>query len=293
MSNSEAANLFREAIRTRRGVDPGEIVLDGKVKRFATKPNGRDEAGWCIGFGDGIPAGSFGDWRSGIVETWCARDLGALTTAEREAHRRIMAEVTREREEERQRMHREAAAKAGRIWAEAEPAEEHPYLQRKAVGAHGVKMSRGAVVVPVRIDGRLTSLQFIDADGGKRFLSGGEIRGGYHAIGKPEAAVIVCEGYATGATLHALTGHGVAVAFNAGNLLAAARAIRAKLPGARIIVAADDDWCTDGNPGLTKAREAAAAVGGSVAVPPFDRAAGEQGTDWNDWAQSHGREKSR
>ncbi len=72
---AEPAEQFREAIRRRLGVDPGAIALDGKVKRFATKPNGRDEAGWCVGFGDGIPAGSFGDWRVGLSETWCARDI--------------------------------------------------------------------------------------------------------------------------------------------------------------------------------------------------------------------------
>ncbi len=254
---AEPAEQFREAIRRRLGVDPGAIALDGKVKRFATKPNGRDEAGWYVGFGDGVPAGSFGDWRVGLSETWCARDIRSLSEAEREEHRRRMADAARLRDQERREAQAAAAAKAASIWSTAEAATAHPYLTAKGVGAFGVKISRDALVVPVRTGGNLTSLQFIDAEGGKLFLTGGAIAGGYHAIGAPQDSVIICEGYATGASLHILTGRAVAVAFNAGNLQAVAQAIRAKLPTVKIIVAADDDWRTEGNPGLTKAREAA------------------------------------
>ena len=43
------------------------------------------------------------------------------------------------------------------------------------------------------------------------------------------------------------------VAFNAGNVEAVALALRAKYPEAQLIVAADDDYQTEGNPGLSKA----------------------------------------
>lgn len=66
------------------------------------------------------------------------------------------------------------------------------------------------------------------------------------------------------------TGCAVAVAFNCGNLLAVARALRAKFPAVRLVLCADDDIRTPGNPGLTRAREAARAVGGFVAVPRFE-----------------------
>jgi putative DNA primase/helicase len=290
----EAYNQFRAAIRDRLGVDPGPVALDGRLRRFATKANGKDEAGWAIGYGDGVPAGAFGDWRSGIHETWCARDPASLTATERESHRRQMAEMMRQREEERQRVQREAAAKAARIWSEAEPASPaHPYLKTKGVEPFGVRQHGSSLVIPVRIGGELASLQFVGADGGKRFLTGGAIAGGYHSFGKPAGQVIVCEGYATGATLHTVTGNAVAVAFNAGNLEAVAEAIRAKLPDAKIIIAADDDYETDGNPGLAQATKAAAKVGGMVAASPFDRAAGEAGTDWNDLAGLHGPEAMR
>jgi len=107
----------------------------------------------------------------------------------------------------------------------------------------------------------------------KKGLFGGRRKGCYFAIGKPDGVLIVCEGFATGASIHECTGHAVAVAFNAGNLEPVAVALRAKYPALMIVIAADDDHATAGNPGMTRALAAAQAVGGVVAVPNFGRAA--------------------
>jgi len=48
------------------------------------------------------------------------------------------------------------------------------------------------------------------------------------------------------------------------NLKAVAEALRAKYPDIEIIISADDDYVTEGNPGITKATEAARAVNGEV-----------------------------
>lgn len=79
----------------------------------------------------------------------------------------------------------------------------------------------------------------------------------------------MCEGFATGASIHECTGHAVAVAFNAGNLSTVAMALRIKYPSFKIIIAADDDRHTPGNPGVTKAVAAAQASAGALAVPIF------------------------
>ena len=147
----------------------------------------------------------------------------------------------------------------------------------------------GRLLVPVRDRaGEWLSLQRISADGEKRFLPGGRVSGGYYAIGKARGTVCIAEGFATAATIHEATGHPVAVAFNCGNLEAVARALREKLPKARLILCADDDARTDGNPGLTKATEAARAVGGLLAVPDFGADRPEKATDFNDLAQHRG-----
>ena len=112
-------------------------------------------------------------------------------------------------------------------------------------------------------------------------------------IGKPNGKILIAEGYATGATLHESTGHAVACAFNAGNLKPVAETLRAKYPNTELVLCADDDYLTDGNPGLTKATEAARAVGGLLAVPVFPDTRGEKDTDYNDLARLEGPEAVR
>ena len=114
--------------------------------------------------------------------------------------------------------------------------------------------------------------------------------GGPFTIKPMGSTLLICEGYATGATLHESTGHAVAVAFNAGNLKPVAMALRDRYPDFRLILAADNDRHTPGNPGLTKANEAALVVGGLVAAPEFDD--DEPGSDWNDWANNRREEQA-
>lgn len=177
------------------------------------------------------------------------------------------------RDEEAARVQAGAAERARRLWDGAKPAtDDHPYLRAKGVHAFGLRTLRDQLMIPARdTDGRLCTLQFIGPDGSKRFLTGGRIKGCYYAIGLPRGVLLLAEGYATSATLHQATGHAVAACFNCGNLLPVARALRAKLPHIQIVVAADNDINTTGNPGLTAARAAARAVAGCVAVPTFDK----------------------
>lgn len=202
-------------------------------------------------------------------------------TAQRLAGERAARELLANKE--RAQRQQQAAQVAAQRWQAATPATGHPYLITKGVQAHGVKLEGEALLIPMRdTAGTLHSVQVIDPEGGKRFQSGGRVKGCYHAIGKPDVVLIVCEGYATGASIHEATGHAVAVAFNAGNLLEVAQALHGKYPVLQLILAADDDWQTEGNPGTTKASEAARAVGGLLAVPRFPNGRGDGDTDFND-----------
>jgi putative DNA primase/helicase len=100
----------------------------------------------------------------------------------------------------------------------------------------------------------------------------------------------IVEGFATGATVHEATGHAVAVAFDAGNLLPVANSLRRKFPNTIFIVCADDDYRTQGNPGITKAKLAAETVGALLAVPKFPGDRPENATDFNDMASYSGLE---
>jgi putative DNA primase/helicase len=136
----------------------------------------------------------------------------------------------------------------------------------------------------------LHGLQFILPDGKKRFLKGTAVAGCYHAIGKPNGKILIAEGFATGATLHEVTGNAVACAFSAGNLKPVTEALRRKYPNTVLIICADDDHATDGNPGLTNAVEAAQAVNGFLAIPRFTETREDSDTDFNDLARLAGPE---
>lgn len=212
------------------------------------------------------------------------RNTRELTEAERKAFARRMDALRKQHDAEQRERQAQAAAEASQRWLASDSVIDHPYLTAKRVKAHGLRIHGGVLLVPVRdAKGVLHSLQSIAADGSKRFLPSGRVKGCYHAIGRVSGKVLICEGYATGATLYEQTKHAVAVAFNSGNLLPVAKALRAKFPCIDVVICADDDHATEGNPGLTAATEAARAVGGLLAVPDFaglDRQATD--TDFND-----------
>lgn len=220
-----------------------------------------------------------------------------------------------------------AAQRANYVWSKYVKDGHSDYLDRKQVKAHGVRFDprgKGTIAVPIQgTNGKLYGLQLIRSDAAikgtkkiqKKFEPAGlAITGHYHLIGSPTGVIIVVEGYATGATIHELTGLCVAVAYNANNLVPVSQNLKKHYPNAKIILAADDDYiqkcvfckeltpvktveCTHcgkphgkHNAGVLKANEAANAVFGSVIVPNFldaqqnDIRDGKKLTDFNDLA---------
>lgn len=250
-----------------------DLVPDGKLRRYRVEGDKSGSTnGWYVLHSHPILAGAFGSWKTGESHNWHEVRAKPPTREEQAALRRHLQAAQAARVVEQGRVHAEAQAKAARLWRQARPATNaHPYLQRKRIGAIGIRQLRDMLLIPARdANGTLHTLQFISPDGSKRFLSGGRIAGCYYAMGRPVGSLLLCEGYSTAATVFQATGEATAVAFNAGNLPTVARALRAKFPRLRFVVCADNDAATPGNPGLTKATEAARAVGGFVAVPRFE-----------------------
>lgn len=277
---------FRDAMAASGLRTDADIIDDGQLHRFTVagdKP--RSLNGWYTLHGDGIPAGAFGSWKHDISANWCSKSESEFSPEERRAYAERMEATRRQREAELEQVRADARMKAERIWSEADVAtDDHPYLVAKGVKAHGLRLSRGSLVLPVwSPDGVLQSLQFIDAEGRKLFLKGGMKRGCYFKIGgAPVDRVIVAEGYATGATLLEAHGCPVAIAFDAGNLGPVCDSITLKLPPhVKVEIWADNDLNTPGNPGVTKATAAAAKIGATVVVP-------DEAGDWNDIAQARG-----
>jgi putative DNA primase/helicase len=271
------------------------LVPDGRIHRYrvAGDKSGSDN-GWYVLYDDGdIPAGAFGSWKTGVSQNWCVKSEREFSPAEREAWRKKQQAMQHQREMELQRVRQNARDKAAHLWELARPAavDSHPYLLAKAVKPYGLKRLNEQLLIALwNASGVITSLQFINADGSKKFLTGGEVAGSYFAMGKPETVLCICEGFATGASIREATGYAVAVAFNAGNLLAVGRAMREKFPALSIIVCADNDVATEGNPGLNKAQECARQVGGMLAVAKFQDQTidGKTPTDFNDMHRLYG-----
>ena len=286
---AEPTQQFSEAIAAAGLTAPDYINADGAIHRFATGGRRGDDSGWYMLHLDGTAAGAFGCWRTGLQSTWCAKSDHAMTAAELNAHRQRIKAMQAQREADTLATQHQASKTAAALWSQADAATAHDYLSRKDVQPHGLKAFADKLLIPLRdTAGKLHSLQTITAEGDKRFHPGGRVKGCYHSIGKPSGVLVVCEGYATGASIHEATGQAVAVAFNAGNLQAVALALRAKYADLKIIVAADDDHQTDGNPGMAKATAAALAVGGLVAVPSFPAGRPDKATDFNDLHQLSG-----
>src|SRR5690606_23971281 len=105
----------------------------------------------------------------------------------------------------------------------------------------------------------------------------------YVVGGKLEDAqtIYIAEGFATAASIHLAIKQPVVAAFNAGNLPNVARELHARYKDKAFVICGDDDAFTDGNPGRTKAEEAAKKALGESVFPAF-RENPDKHTDFND-----------
>jgi phage/plasmid primase-like uncharacterized protein len=193
-----------------------------------------------------------------------------------------------------------AAKRAARLiksYKRAAPT-HHPYLQIKKVQPYGIyENERGQLAVVLQdVKGKIRSLQFINTDGKKIYLPGGQKYACFHMIGGGRTLfntdlenLVICEGFATGASIYEATGYTVICAMDCGNILPVARAIREEYgDDFRLIIAGDDDHAVRENPGRRFAEEAAVAIDGIAIFPEFDKTKHPNLTDFNDLAQIHG-----
>ncbi len=202
------------------------------------------------------------------------------------------APVMHDEAADKNRAQADAAARAQTLIAAAVSRTDNAYLSSKglhgtqaltlgdALRCGGVSFAAGDVLIPLTgEDGTAINVQLISAAGDKRTLPGGQVKGTYWLAGEPDGKTLwLTEGYATGLTVHRLTGQAVYVALSANNLPALAKRLRESHPDAMMLIAADRD---DNGTGQLKAEEAAKACGGETALPPVTG-------DWNDVWQAQG-----
>jgi len=275
-----------DAMRAAGLEPPDEILMDGKIHRFKSGTKGTpgiDKPGWYLVFGDGIPAGRFGCWRMGMEVTWRA-DVGRkLTEFEEMAHARRINESKVLREAAQERQHQVASETVEKIWLSGVAAHpDHPYLKRKGIQTHGVRTTGdGRLMVPLYDqDGTLSTLQYIDEDGGKLYHPGGKSGGKFWMVGSLDepGTLFVAEGFATAATIYETTSRPCIVAYSASSLVPVTASLR-EMYGENqdIVIVADHD---KHGVGQRYADQASAKYGARVVIPPIE------GMDANDYAQA-------
>jgi len=284
------------------GLEVDAIECTGVVQRVRhrdDKPKRKD--GWYVASehvtsdGATLVVGAYGWWKDAGSPYRLRMAVAGLAQHDRQALERARRAADKRAKLAREEVAREAAQRASRLWPKLKDEGTSQYLWRKKVAAYGVRFARGSVVVPMRTTpgAELVGMQWIAADGSKRFITGTAKKGAYHLLGDPGKGnvMFIAEGYATAASVHMATAMPVACAFDAGNLLPVAANLRRMYPRHRLVFAGDDDHGTGGNPGRTKAEEAADLMRAMAVFPVFSGE--ERGTDWNDLHVLEGREAVR
>lgn len=282
----------------------------GRMRRCKVE-GGREKRGWYYlhelrtDKGTLLIVGTYGVWRGNDSNTQKVElRKTELSADQRAALKQRLAQDRKEADRRRAEEADRAAKIAAAGWAKAAAEGESEYLVRKGVGAHGVRFGKaGELIIPLLdVDGRVHGLQIIRAGKAaaasrrpaKEFWPAGLAKKGhFFVLGSPAASsvILVAEGYATAASLHEATGLCTVVAWDAGNLLPVVQALAKRHKRARVLVCADDDAFSEGNPGVTAAAAAALAVKGEWVAPVFAddearraafEAKGTKLTDFND-----------
>ena len=291
------------------GLEPAQPLTFGKLTRCkTTQDKGKEKNGWYVihehrtDKNETLIFGSYGDWRTGDSNKIKVK-AGRMSQEERDVMRARQEEGKRRAAEIAANAARRAANRASGLFKRMPEMGRSAYLDRKQIVGMGVRYAprSGAVLVPMsNVRDQIVGLQVIypgkqqDTGRDKSYWPYGMSKeGAFHLIGphpEPGEPVLVCEGYATGASLHMATSLTVAIAFDAGNLSVVAKAMRERFPGRALIVCRDDDWKTKRpngepwNPGEEKGSNAALIVGGQVVGPVFS---GEREIKWTDFNDLH------
>jgi len=291
------------------------LNMDDKIERFRVLGDKRSETTGAYRLSlEGWPHGWCQNWREGKAITWTFKrdkiqDSSLKNSLTDDALKQMIEKSKAHQAEMIKQLEisqLEASEKARVLFESLKTAEdsEQEYLKKKRIKSYGLKLQGKNLAIPLYdINGNFKSIQFINPDGNKKFLSGTPVKGAFFSIGKDilkpdnpkkaqEYTIFVCEGMATGATIYEITTMPTFAAMNCGNLFTVAQAIRDKYPQHKIIIMADNDHKTEGNPGLKAAYHAKDTLNLYGVIYP-DFADDDDGTDWNDYYQKHGEDETR
>jgi len=269
-------------------LDQVDVVPDGEWHSFndpeGSSPNSKaryvlSEEPWFGTVGTHSGGWSSNNWRPG----------GSVKLSRED--REEMRIKNKRKKNEQEEKYAQVAKKAAKIYQQAHQASPtHPYLVKKGIKPHGLKQRGEDLLIPIYNRSlQIQTLQLISPDGSKKLFPGGKKKGGFHVVGDwtSNLKVYVAEGWATAATVHEMTGEPCVCVVDCGNLDPAIAVLKDWISSTyKFCIAADNDWETDGNPGITKALHVAAKYRTGIWFPAFTD--DDQGlSDWNDWRMKY------
>ena len=275
----------------------GHPIMDGRLHRIDTidGPKG-NKAGAYKGFLDGHPAGFIQNHQTGVKSNWKASGV-TLSPEERAQIHANAASNRQKRDISELKSHEHQARRCEAAYNLMPVATaDNGYLKAKGIepppGAREDK--KGRLVVPLHDkNGKIWSLQRISSNGFKSMKKGARKSGNMYVQGNKDLskteAILICEGVATGGSVHMASGLPVVVAFDAGNLQSVADTLRETYPDKEIVILGDDDKHKEntrqGNRGRKDAENVAERVNGAAIFPTFSK--GQADKDHKDWNDLH------
>ncbi len=286
---------LRAEIAKQVGCEPPEnFLFNGEF--FHWRSDGRRDKNphfWAVGYtwqykGNENYTAVFGSFREDSRHQVSSYDLKGQSKPFQQAHNAAVDAINKKAAEQKEQRHKDCAMKWEPIYLDSPTAQGHPYLERKKiVGGRACVDKYHNLLIPIQdVNGTFTGVQMVRPDGTKLFATGTKIQGCFHSVTmvdlKDTPLVYLCEGYATGMSIHQAVGGAVVCAMNCGNLLPVAKSLRAVNPEIRIVLCADDDRETKGNPGKKKAEELARKLNNVLVRFPKFTVKDSRLTDFND-----------
>ena len=198
----------------------------------------------------------YGNWRTNLENKFTSYNPNEMSAEQKRILQSKLEEAQKRREEAKKIQHEQVAVYVKEKFAGANEVIEHKYLTDKKIKNYGLKTINGNLLIGVHsiirdndngtLVSQIKSLQYIMPDGSKKFAGGGEVKGNVFLIGCEAhelpglETIILCEGYATGASIYEATGLPVAVVFSANFCVSACTRLRS-ITNAKFIIALDND----------------------------------------------------
>jgi putative DNA primase/helicase len=247
-------------------------IPNGEIQRFPAPGKPPSNNACWVWFSEDGTFAKYGNHITGETFTWQAHVYEARDSEKTDEHREQLFAKRNSQRLQRIREQDKAAERALFTTINSKSAKiPNSYLTAKNVKPHNLRQDKLSLIVVLRnLNDDIVNVQRIYENGDKRFMKGARVKGAFATIEKrfTTGRTFICEGWATAATIHELTGDPVIAAMSAGNLRDVCIAIASERPeGEEIVIAADNDHRTLGNPGLTMAKEATEVINCKLTYP--------------------------